>query len=456
MRKKNYAALKWDPGFWEKSWVMTCESKGPWNPNTNYRVNDAVLFSGATYAALIPIAGNSANEPPKNGREWLCISQNKKSLKFYEAGEYDQNKSYKQWDVVTYQGKTYAASVDMNNETDDEKMMMMKDCRRPDITRINEETGLLTWIPIKGKKYKPKKDCKGLENKRRDKIRFTQRIVEETLDMILAFKPIGEIIEWIRQENEKLCKGEFDIGEVIQSKSQKISYAHKTQQQTVGENIRRREGNEAAPRPGDRVFFVYIKLAGRDVKSFEQVEDPLYVVMNNIPIDYQKIGESCVINAERRIVHLLIGPDEKDPVKRAELVEKTLAYMVEPFYINYNSTDQAKGGSLMRYVQIQPSCKICNVNLDKFTVRSKRNGYKVLCDEHAGHYDSLLLEYQEKIRQAKCKSEQVWDDCRKCAGSQQNANLCPNKDCSKFWYRIKADNDLKHLEQYVKRIDLSW
>ena len=48
-----------------------------------------------------------------------------------------------------------------------------------------------------------------------------------------------------------------------------------------------RERDEAsAPNVGDRVAYVMIK-GVQGSKNYEKSEDPLYVLQNNLPIDYQ-------------------------------------------------------------------------------------------------------------------------------------------------------------------------
>jgi DNA polymerase delta subunit 1 len=42
----------------------------------------------------------------------------------------------------------------------------------------------------------------------------------------------------------------------------------------------------SAPTVGDRVAYVMVKGA-KGSKGYEKSEDPLYVLQNNIPIDYQ-------------------------------------------------------------------------------------------------------------------------------------------------------------------------
>ena len=447
MIKKNYLGNSWEPGMWEDSWVLIAEMVGPWKPTQAYKVGDAVIHDAKTYAALTVI--DAADSVPKNGVQWLCIYENRTPLRFYHRGPHNNSRSYAAWDVVEFLGKTYACTVDVP----------VNSSILPDCAEVVAESGLRLWQCVHGKKYKPKKITKGIESQRRDKIRFIQRLIEEGSDRILEIHPISKIMRWMRDENEKLCKNEYDMSEIIQSKSQKISYSQMNTQQVITANIARRDGADMAPRAGDRVFFVPIKSNGA-VNNYEKMEDPFFALSHNLPIDYQRIGESCVINAERRLVHLLIAPHEKNEVKRKEIVEREIAKMVAPFYTTYSTVDQAQGGQIMKYTKVLPRCRFahCNVHLDRFTVNSsaKRNGMKVLCDKHAHHYSTLLEDEALKVKLKQTESTTIWDGCNKCVGPKGNAKECPNKDCSQFWKRIKVDADLDHLSKTFANISLDW
>ena len=47
----------------------------------------------------------------------------------------------------------------------------------------------------------------------------------------------------------------------------------------------RKRDEATAPSVGDRVAFVMIK-GTKDAKGYEKSEDPLYVLENNLPLDY--------------------------------------------------------------------------------------------------------------------------------------------------------------------------
>jgi DNA polymerase delta subunit 1 len=52
----------------------------------------------------------------------------------------------------------------------------------------------------------------------------------------------------------------------------------------LAEKMRKRD-EATAPSVGDRVAYVMIK-ATKDARGYEKAEDPLFVLENNLPIDY--------------------------------------------------------------------------------------------------------------------------------------------------------------------------
>lgn len=81
----------------------------------------------------------------------------------------------------------------------------------------------------------------------------------------------------------------------------------------LAERMRKRD-EATAPSVGDRVAYVMIK-AAKGSKGYEKSEDPLYVLQNNLPIDYQfyvdhqikqpllRIFEPVFANAEAMLFH---------------------------------------------------------------------------------------------------------------------------------------------------------
>lgn len=62
----------------------------------------------------------------------------------------------------------------------------------------------------------------------------------------------------------------------------------------------------SAPTVGDRVQYVMIK-GLKDSKGFEKSEDPLYVLQNNLPIDYKWYLEKQIKEPLLRIFEPIFG-----------------------------------------------------------------------------------------------------------------------------------------------------
>jgi DNA polymerase elongation subunit (family B) len=73
----------------------------------------------------------------------------------------------------------------------------------------------------------------------------------------------------------------------------------------------------SAPKPGDRVPFVYVDIGDPKALSWKKVEDPEYVVHNNVPIDTLYYLEHQLKSPLETIFNILLGP-----VKCKELFER--------------------------------------------------------------------------------------------------------------------------------------
>jgi DNA polymerase elongation subunit (family B) len=197
-------------------------------------------------------------------------------------------------------------------------------------------------------------EAKGVELVRRDNCPY----VKETLDAVL--KPIffeNNLDTGIKQAElyiDRLLNGEVDIKKLILSKNLRNDYkgykkdkkgkwvspnttnttnntnntnttnntnnTNKVGNLTPGEDlpsiahvvlvekIRLRDPN-AAPKPGDRVPFVYIDIGNPKALSWEKIEDPGYVIENKKPIDTLYYLEHQLKNPLKTIFDILLGPE---------------------------------------------------------------------------------------------------------------------------------------------------
>jgi hypothetical protein len=78
----------------------------------------------------------------------------------------------------------------------------------------------------------------------------------------------------------------------------------------------------SAPKPGDRVPFVYVDIGDPKALASKKVEDPQYAIENNVPIDNLYYLEHQLKNPLKTIFDILLGPDECENLfNRPSLIE---------------------------------------------------------------------------------------------------------------------------------------
>lgn len=217
------------------------------------------------------------------------------------------------------------------------------------------------------KKHNGEIEAKGVELVRRDNCPY----VKETLNAVLNPIMFKNNVELGRLEAEKfidsLLRGEVPIKKLILSKNLRSDYKgfekifeknqdgsksekyhwERTKEQTVKENgknvktgkmiksddtpamahvalvekMRERDIN-SAPKPGDRVPFVYIDIGDPKALAAKKVEDPEFVVQNNLPIDTLYYLEHQLKNPLKTIFDILLGESECEKMfQRESMIE---------------------------------------------------------------------------------------------------------------------------------------
>ena len=165
--------------------------------------------------------------------------------------------------------------------------------------------GLLYTNP----EHHDKIDAKGIETVRRDCCGIVRKVMGEALDKILIDKDDRAAVMLVKGVVSDLLQDRIDMSQLIITKE----LGKKTQGQQDEEELKSKKNNKnkteskniynskaphvmladkmrerdpaTAPNIGDRVPFVIIK-AHKNAKVYERAEDPLYVLANNLEIDY--------------------------------------------------------------------------------------------------------------------------------------------------------------------------
>jgi len=138
-------------------------------------------------------------------------------------------------------------------------------------------------------------DCKGIETVRRDNCPLVKDVVNNVLKKILIERSYEEAINYCKGIISDLLQNRIDLSMLVISKGlgKKMKTDKKPDDNTyqarqahveLAAKMKKRD-EASAPSQGDRVAFVMIKGA-KGMKGYEKSEDPLYVLENNLPLDY--------------------------------------------------------------------------------------------------------------------------------------------------------------------------
>lgn len=167
----------------------------------------------------------------------------------------------------------------------------------PDPQKLNYEKSMYPFILFSKKRYvgnlyendinKFKQKSMGIVLKRRDNAQIVKKIFGGVIDIILNNQDLQLSIEFLQEELNDLVNGKTPINELVISKSLRASYkdpskiAHKVLADRIGA---RDPGNR--PVVNDRVPFVYIKVNNPTALQGDRIENPDYIIQNNLTPDY--------------------------------------------------------------------------------------------------------------------------------------------------------------------------
>jgi len=151
-------------------------------------------------------------------------------------------------------------------------------------------------------------EAKGVELVRRDNCPYVKETLDAVLTPIMFENNVIKGREAAEIHIDRLLNGEVPIKKLILSKNLRNDYA---KPETIAhyqlvEKMKLRDPN-GAPKPGDRVPFVYVDIGDPKALSWKKVEDPQYVVENNVPVDTLYYLEHQLKNPLKTIFDILLG-----------------------------------------------------------------------------------------------------------------------------------------------------
>eukprot|EP01116_Phalansterium_solitarium_P016227 TRINITY_DN3727_c0_g1_i5.p1 TRINITY_DN3727_c0_g1~~TRINITY_DN3727_c0_g1_i5.p1 ORF type:complete len:1091 (+),score=398.67 TRINITY_DN3727_c0_g1_i5:80-3274(+) len=290
--------------------------------------------------------------------------------------------------------------------------------------------GLLWTNPSKFDKI----DAKGIETVRRDNCPLVRNVINTCLEKILIDRDIDGAQQYTRQVISDLLQNKLDLSLLVISKAlskEGKDYAAKQAHVELAERMRKRDPH-TAPAIGDRVPYVIIK-AAKGAKAYEKAEDPLYVLENNIPLDYQYYLEQQLKNPLSRLFEPIM--DNPGTLLAGEHTRSI-------------SMPTPKQGGIMGFAVKRVACLGCKTPLSDTET--------VTCKSCRPREAELYQNQLALVSKFESEYARLWTQCQITQGSFHQTVLCSNRDCAIFYMRQKVKKDLQDAQDTLARFDLSW
>ena len=275
------------------------------------------------------------------------------------------------------------------------------------INRNKKRYAGLMWTRIE---EHDKMDTKGLETVRRDNCALVREVIQTSLDKILIQQDVQGAINYVKSQISDLLQNKMDISRLVITKSlnkgaeyalglggKKEDYKVKQAHVELAARMKKRDPG-SAPQMGDRVPYVII--AGtKGAQNFEKAEDPIYVLENNLPLDFKWYLSNQLSKPLTRIFEPIIN----DPQKTLLEGEHTRKIHVP--------TPSARKGTLMMFAVKTAQCLGCRVPIDA----KKQGGY--LCNRCSEREAEIYLEKLEVLREAELRYATLWAAAQKIHGT---------------------------------------
>jgi len=169
--------------------------------------------------------------------------------------------------------------------------LVFEKCYNPFLLMTKKRYAGLLWT---NPHHYDKIDCKGIETVRRDNCPLVKEVVNNVLKKFLIERSYEGAIDYCKSVISDLLQNRIDLSMLVISKGlgKKMKSETKVEGQyqvkaahvELAERMRKRDA-ASAPSQGDRVAYVMIR-AAKGARGFEKSEDPLFVLENNLPLDY--------------------------------------------------------------------------------------------------------------------------------------------------------------------------
>lgn len=404
--------------------------------------NSVYGFTGAQVGQLPCL--NISSSVTSYGR--MMIEQTKRTV--------EEHYSHRQATVIY--GDTDSVMINFNVTSIDEAMQLGREASQL-VTqqfvapiKLEFEKVYFPYLLMAKKRYcgllwtKPDKydklDAKGIESVRRDNCALVRDTINACLHLLLIKRDVNGAIEHVKNTISALLQNKVDLSLLVitkalgkrtktEGKSTKNTYTAKQAHVELAQRMQLRDAANA-PSVGDRIAYVMIK-GVKGQKAYELAEDPIYVLQNDMPLDFDYYLEKQL----------------KLPLTRlfdAILPNPNILFSGEHTRKRYQP--KVASGALSKFIQIANSCLGCKTQIKTGMLCNN-------CEHKAG---DLFIEKILQMNNYEKNFSELWTECQRCQGSVCQEVLCTNRDCPIFYRREKVKKDIETLRGDLDKFPMSW
>lgn len=282
-----------------------------------------------------------------------------------------------------------------------------------------------------------KMDCKGLETVRRDNSPLVSNLINTCLQKILINRDPNDAVAYAKKIISDLLCNKIDISQLVITKElTKSDYAAKQAHVELALKMRKRDPG-TAPKLGDRVPYV-ICSATKGTPAYMKAEDPIYVLENNVPIDFNYYLENQLSKPLLRIFEPILG-------------DKAESILLRGDHTRTRAVVTSRVGALAAFTKKKETCLGCKA------VLAPAEEKNALCSHCKANETALYLVQLNKYKNLENQFSRLWTQCQRCQGSLHEEILCTSRDCPIFYMRKKVQLDLQTHDKVMERFgDLAW
>uniref|UniRef100_A0A2P2I4Q3 DNA polymerase n=1 Tax=Hirondellea gigas TaxID=1518452 RepID=A0A2P2I4Q3_9CRUS len=274
-----------------------------------------------------------------------------------------------------------------------------------------------------------KMDCKGIETVRRDNSPIVANLINNCLRKILIDRDPKGAVEYAKQIISDLLCNRVDISQLVITKElTKTEYTAKQAHVELANKMRKRDAGNA-PKLGDRVPYVIIA-AAKGAPAYEKAEDPIYVLDNNLPIDYEYYLSNQLSKPLLRIFEPILG-------------EKAESQLLKGDHTRSRIISHSKVGAMAKFITKKYSCIGCKVPV--------ASASEALCKHCKTKEDSIYMKQISILGTMEEKFSRLWTQCQRCQGSLHEEVICTSRDCPIFYMRKKVQLELGDQDKIIQR-----